>query len=134
MANRKLNHSKCKMLDVLVRDQKIWGKLTQKAEPLRNCQLRKRKRRRWRAIHGRDDRRHNRPLIGFLVVPDFPIPPLTFFFVETMDINHSKEKNNHEDDNENDCHWLTRPNLSKKIQRILNHTSNAALIMPTWRI
>jgi hypothetical protein len=55
-------------------------------------------------------------------VRDFPIPPLMFFFVVPMYINHGKEKNNNEDDNENDCHWLVRPNLSKKIQRILNHT------------
>jgi hypothetical protein len=72
--------------------------------------------------------------LAFLVVTDFPVPPLTFFFVETMDINHSKEKNNREDDNENDCHRLVRPNLSKKIQRILNHTQNTALTMPTRRI
>ena len=58
--------------------------------------------------------------IGCLVVRHFPIPPLVFFFVVTMYINHGKEKNNNEDDNENDCHWLVRPNLSKKNQRILN--------------
>jgi hypothetical protein len=46
-----------------------------------------------------DDRRHNWPLIGFLVVRDFPIPLSVFFFVVMMYINHSKEKNNNEDDN-----------------------------------
>jgi hypothetical protein len=52
----------------------------------------------------------------FLVVRGFPIPSLVFSFVVTMYINHSKEKNNNEDDNENDCRWLVCPNLSKKIQ------------------
>jgi hypothetical protein len=54
--------------------------------------------------------------IGFLVVKRFPIPPLVFSFVVTMYINHSKEKNNNEHDNENDCHWLVCHNVSKKIQ------------------
>jgi hypothetical protein len=46
----------------------------------------------------------------------FPIPPLVFFFVVTVYINHSKEKQNNEDNNENDCHWLALANLGKKIQ------------------
>jgi len=55
-------------------------------------------------------------MTGFLVVGYFPVPPLDSFFVVTMDINHRQEKNNRKDDNRNDCHWLVRPNLGKKIQ------------------